>query len=281
VDFFISKRSVNYIKITFAAIHEDVRDILSGLLSQTPLTGIEEEDGEFRVYYEEPVFPSSEISTLAEKLDLHYEQETIVEQNWNARWEEHFQPVLIADFCSIRAHFHPEVKNVEHDLIITPKMSFGTGHHATTEMMVRLMKELDFREKKVLDFGTGTGVLAILAEKLGAAEVVAIDYDNWSVENAIENSIENQCRHIRVLKGSLETVQNMEVDILLANINRSVLMQYMADFPGHLSRSGYLLLSGILAEEDVDGVRHAAEQAGFQWRNQRIKNNWAAILFQK
>lgn len=272
---------MNYIKVTFPDLDEDMLEILTGFLSQTSLTGMEESGRELRVYYEEPGFPGSDISRLAEKLDLHYEQETIAEQNWNESWEQHFQPVLIAHFCSIRAHFHPEVKNVEHDLVITPKMAFGTGHHATTEMMIRLMKDLNFRGQKVLDLGTGTGVLAILAEKLGAAEVVAVDYDKWSVENAIENSIGNQCRNIRVLEGSLEMVRDMRFDLLLANINRHILLQYMADFPAHLRSGGHILLSGILAGEDADMVRQAAEQAEFHWKAQEIKNNWTAMLFQK
>ncbi len=133
------------------------------------------------------------LNDLTSSLQLSFSKTIIEETNWNQVWESNFDPVIVDDFVAVRAHFHEPIKNVQHEIVITPKMSFGTGHHATTYMMMQQMRELDFAGKNVFDFGTGTGVLAILAEKLGAQKVIAIDNDDWSIENADENVKRNNC----------------------------------------------------------------------------------------
>ena len=147
----------------------------------------------------------------------------IENENWNEQWESELEPVYINNFAGIRASFHQPLQNIKHEIIVTPKMSFGTGHHATTYLMIEQMEAIDFKDKSVLDFGTGTGVLAILAEKLGASQILAIDNDEWSINNAYENLQMNQCKNIKVeYNNDLRELDTY--DIILANINLNVLI---------------------------------------------------------
>ncbi|HEV2483139.1 MAG TPA: 50S ribosomal protein L11 methyltransferase [Puia sp.] len=179
---------------------KDFQEVLIALLGEMGYEGFEQEEAQLHAFIPEAAFDEAAVRELLEAHGLRYTLQRIEERNWNEEWEKNFQPVVVDGFCAIRAHFHPRVPEVEHELIITPKMSFGTGHHATTYMMLQAMRSLDLRGKRVLDFGTGTGVLAILAERLGADVVVAIDNDDWSIENARENVVENGCTRIQVLK---------------------------------------------------------------------------------
>jgi len=178
---------------------------------------------------------------------------------------------------AIRADFHAPIVNVENEILITPKMSFGTGHHATTFLMMQQMRNIDFNNKSVFDFGTGTGILAILAEKLGATSVFAIDNDEWSIENAKENAAKNACMHIDLaLKddpGGEETF-----DIILANINKNVILTYLSVLVNRLKKGGYLLLSGLLKEDEED-IQQAANQLPVKYISTTHKNNWICIMF--
>src|SRR5689334_11761207 len=176
-----------YLRLHFTGINAEQSEILIAELSDAGYEGFEEGLNELKAYIPNENWNEAELIEVAERVGASWSKELIEETNWNQVWESNFQPVTVDEFVSIRAHFHEPVKGVKHEIIITPKMSFGTGHHATTSMMVRMMSQIDFHQKKVLDFGTGTGILAILAEKLGASEVVAIDNDDWSIENAREN----------------------------------------------------------------------------------------------
>ena len=205
----------------------------------------------------------------------------IPETNWNASWESNFPPIIMDDFCSIRADFHPRPENVTFDILITPKMSFGTGHHATTSMMIQFMKELNFQNKRVFDYGTGTGILAILAHFLGAKEIHAIDIDKWSVENARENFERNNCSDILLELGELSLIQNNQpYDIILANINRNVLLDSMERLAELLSDKGKLLLSGILIE-DKEIIKQTAATVKLQCLNEKNQGQWSSILFEK
>lgn len=200
-------------------------------------------------------------------------------QNWNAQWEAGFDPVTVDDFCTIRAHFHPK-GTTAHDIVITPKMSFGTGHHATTQLMVQAMRNTAFEGKRVLDFGSGTGVLAILAGQLGAADITGIDIDDWVTENAIENGQQNGAASIRFFTGSLEAVAGERYDVILANINRHILLQYMRDMETALLTGGRLLLSGILtADEPI--IEAAANEVGLNLVSRQDRAGWACMLFEK
>ena len=198
------------------------------------------------------------------------------EQNWNAVWEQNFQPVIVEDFCAVRAHFHAPISNVQHEIIITPKMSFGTGHHATTYMMMQQMRSIDFRDKTVFDFGTGTGILAILAEKLGAAKITAIDVDDWSIENAKENFERNGCNRISVSLSS--KLPQDQFDIALANINRNVILQYMEQLLTIVKQEGLVLFSGLLAADEED-ISKAAEQSGLRKTKRLERGGWISLLF--
>lgn len=273
-------KTTHYIALTFAPLTEPQQDITIAGLYDFDHLGMEQTETGVRVFFEQEAFPEAEIKAMADRLGLSYTKELLPTVNWNATWEQNFEPVRIGDFCYVRAHFHPPVSGLQYDLVITPKMSFGTGHHATTEMMIASMEDLDIRGKRVFDFGTGTGILAILAEKMGAANIMAIDNEPGAVENARENAQLNACDKCAFAIGSLDAISNQQFDLILANINRNILMQYMPDFPALLSSSGRLLLSGIL-ESDIPDIRASAETQGLRLLKKRQQKEWACLLFEQ
>ena len=192
----------DYIQITFSDLQPEQKDILIAQLSDAGFDGFEETEIGLEAFIRSKEFDKSLLDEIAFKYQLFYKVSVIKNTNWNLVWETNFAPIIIGNFVSIRADFHEPVKNVEFEIIITPKMSFGTGHHATTYMMIEQMREIDFKEKTVLDFGTGTGILSLLAEKLGAREIIAADNDDWSIENAGENIKRNHSSKVTILKTS-------------------------------------------------------------------------------
>jgi ribosomal protein L11 methyltransferase len=214
----------------------DWQDLLIALMSERGYEGFEQEDALLKAFIPEEHFDREWLEELLTAHGLNYTLERIEEKNWNAEWERNFQPVVVETFCAIRAHFHEPISGVEHELVITPKMSFGTGHHATTYMMLRSMQGMDMRGKRVLDFGTGTGVLAILAKRLGAKEVVAIDNDDWSIANAKENIAVNGCDEVVVLKMDRVAALGGVFDIILANINKHVIVDQLGDLVQQLAQ---------------------------------------------
>jgi ribosomal protein L11 methyltransferase len=267
-------------KITFNGISAETSDILIAMLSDAGYSGFEEADNQLLAYIDEAEFDGSVLQQLATSFSISFDVDTVAQQNWNALWESNFQPVIIDGICTIQAHFHNIQVNTPYNILITPKMSFGTGHHATTRLMITLMNETVLKNRSVLDFGTGTGVLAIFASYLGAEKVVAIDNDEWSVENAKENVQRNDCNNIDVLPGSLEDVTPRTWDVILANINRHILLHYMADLYCSLNEGGTLLLSGLL-EADEPAIRESAEGAGFRFLKIQKENGWIAFVFGK
>lgn len=268
-----------YIQITIDTDGPEESDILVAKLSQAGFEGFEEEPGKLHGFIPETLYDVShvekivgEIKGLADPYHTLFQIEFIEPKNWNAEWEKDFVPVVVNDFCAIRARFHQPVTGVKYDLIITPKMSFGTGHHATTFMMLSIMKDLDFRQKSVLDFGTGTGVLAILAAKLGAGSVLAIDSDEWSIENAGENLEVNDCTAIQ-LKKQDSLAGTGEFDIILANINLRVILENMDSIRQHLRPSGVFIGSGVL-ESDEEKIRVKAAASGFRMERLMTRDNW-------
>ena len=265
----------DYIKITFNEITQDQKDLLVAHLSDMGFEGFEEGKNWLICYSNNENFKEESLKQLAELYSLRFEKEIIEKQNWNELWEKNFQPVLVDDFCAIRASFHPEEKNTRFNIVITPKMSFGTGHHATTYMMIKWMKEIDHKGKSVLDFGTGTGVLAILAEKLGSSKIAAIDNDDWSIENANENILYNECSRIELHKAdSLDFAQPF--DIILANINKNVLLGNMEKLQQHLAKEGVLVISGLL-EGDRPAIETAANRCKLAVNGQMINNGWISL----
>jgi ribosomal protein L11 methyltransferase len=267
------------IKIHFTNCTVEQQELLMAQLQQDfEIQGFEQMENALIAYMLEQDYEEANFNTLYQKEATPYTTEKIPDQNWNAVWESNFEPVLVDNFCAIRANFHEPITTVQHEIVITPKMSFGTGHHATTYQVIKAMQGFNFKQKKVCDFGTGTGVLAILAEQLGAVQVIAIDNDDWSIENAKENIAINHCHRINLLKN--EQVVDNEYDIILANINRNVLLANMPQFYQLLRNDGMLLLSGIL-QEDLEAITASLRANGFTLTTYTEKNNWLCITAHK
>lgn len=271
---------MEYKQITIYTTDESIRAVLIAELTEEGFEGFEERDDALVAFIDETQFSSAIVDAIADRHQLSYEIETIPQQNWNAQWESSFQPVIVQDFCTIRADFHKVDAHTPYEIIITPKMSFGTGHHATTQLMIQMMKELPLKGAKVLDFGTGTGILAILAEKLGATEITAIDNDEWSYTNTLENIERNNVSRVKVQLGSLEIVEGQQYDVILANINRHILLAYMTKIYSILPIGGKVLMSGLLTE-DREVIMASASQAGLQLTKEDELNNWITLLFTK
>lgn len=266
-----------YIQILFQNISPEQSGLLIAELSNIGFDGFEEEGDSLKAFIHANGFDEKSMNEISEKSNIPFIKSVIGETNWNAVWESNFQPVVVDDFVAVRADFHEPIKNVKHEIIITPKMSFGTGHHATTAMMMRQMQDLDFTDKKVFDFGTGTGILAILAEKLGAKEIIAVDNDEWSIVNARENISRNNCRHIQLIKVD-SIVDDQSYDIILANINKNVLIDNLYALVNQLSPGGSLLLSGLLVEDEVD-ILAAGGKFSLILRGKSVQDNWICLKF--
>jgi ribosomal protein L11 methyltransferase len=262
----------NHIQISVEA-REDRQEVLISELSDMGANGFEQTETHLLVYFNEADFPSYEVNSLLNGYNVQVQ--TLKHQNWNELWESNFQPVIVDDFCAVRAHFHAPVAEVAHEIIITPKMSFGTGHHATTWMMLQQMRDMDFGHKKVFDFGAGTAILSIMAEKLGAASVTAIDNDEWSIENGHENIAQNGCSRIHLSLAS--SVPEDQFDIVLANINRNVILMHLPYISAALAAHGTVLFSGLLMTDKVDIV-HACNAHGLQVLKENTRDNWLSLL---
>lgn len=214
-----------------------------------------------------------------ELVDIAFAKADIPATNWNHEWESNFSPILVQDRCEVRAPFH-QSHNVEYDIVIEPKMSFGTGHHQTTFMMMEHLLEIDVSGQKVLDMGSGTGVLAILAQMRGANAVDAIDYDTWCFENAQENVERNKADKVTVILGAVEQLKDRHYDTIIANINRNILLADIGAYATCLSSGGHLLLSGFY-EEDLDAIKDACTVAGLEYLDHKKKDNWVAPIFIK
>jgi ribosomal protein L11 methyltransferase len=266
---------MNSIQISIEA-NEQQQEILISQLSDLGAEGFEQIDNYLIAYFNENVFKSYDVNESLR--EYSFTTKTIEEKNWNEVWESNFQPVIVDNFCAIRAEFHEPIKDAEHEIIITPKMSFGTGHHATTYMMIERMSEIDFKNKIVFDFGTGTGILSILAEKLGAQKIIAVDVDEWSITNAKENVERNNCSKIAVNLSS--QIPDDKFDVILANINRNVILNYLPQLNNVLKENCYLLLSGLLTSDEKDIIK-ACNNEKIQFLKRSERNNWISLFFIK
>jgi ribosomal protein L11 methyltransferase len=260
-------------------------EMLIALLDECGFEGIFEEQEKVIAYISQDSLSVEAVETIATTLQemnckIVWTSEDIPEQNWNEVWESNFEPVLIDNRCVIRASFHPEFSEVKYRITIDPKMSFGTGHHQTTRMMLEKALELDFTGKNVLDMGCGTGVLAILSSMKGAKQITAIDNDKWAVENTIENVEINQLNNIEVIMGSKENIPEKKFDIIFANINRNILLDQLDAYAEAIVRKGLLLISGILVE-DNEMMKEKAEMAGFHLLKTESLKNWLLLMFER
>lgn len=270
---------MRYSRISLFTTDEELRGRLIALLDEAGFEAFEEADQALIAFIAEELRPSVDLASILPN-ELEWAEELVAQQNWNALWESSFEPVIVPGFCTVRASFHPADASVPYEVIITPKMSFGTGHHATTRLMIGAMRDLDFCGKRVLDFGTGTGILAILAAKLGATEVLGIDNDAWSIENAEENGVANEIAGLELKLGSLEEAGEKPFDIILANINRHILLQYMEQMQKLLTPDGSLLLSGILLD-DEEIVRNSGLNSGLRAVSRANEGDWVCMRFDR
>jgi ribosomal protein L11 methyltransferase len=259
---------------------QEETDQLIALLSEQGFDGfVEEEDG-LTAFIPEMNFDQASFEKVLSRFSIvSYTKSDIENINWNKKWESEFEPVYVDRFVAIRAHFHKPITDVEHEIVITPKMSFGTGHHATTFLVMKQMKAIDFTNKTVFDFGTGTGILAILAEKLGAASIMAIDNDEWSITNTVENIEQNHCNKISVeLMDSIPA--GKQYDIILANINLNVITANLAGIAAIAKKGTEAIFSGILTS-DEKVLRAILEKAGFKHLATSTKKDWIALYTKK
>lgn len=257
-------------------------EILIALLSEFPFEAFQEEEDNTIAYIPSDQFNDkikSTVFNLIENYTKFYKVYDVENQNWNAIWESSFQPVIVDEFCQIRADFHPAIPDIQYDLVINPKMAFGTGHHATTFMMIQRMSSIDFPNQKVFDFGCGTGILAILASKMGADSIDAIDIEEEAYLNTIENAVINKVKNINTYKGDLNDIKPVKYNIILANINKNILIRYATPLTSMLLPKGKILLSGILLE-DIHIIKETFEFKGLDFIDQSERDNWACLEFE-
>lgn len=263
------------IEIEIPVSDPSIMENLIAELSVIGFDGFEELEDRLKAYAPEENISLTDIDFILNQYALTYSKSIIEKQNWNALWESNFEPVQVGDFVSVRAGFHPPATGVKHEIIITPKMSFGTGHHGTTYSVMQLMEGIDFQGKSVFDFGTGTGILAILAEKLGATEVLAVDNDPWCIENATENSSINHCNHIDIQLFDTAEVEK-QYDIVIANINKNIILDNLGFLGKAVKSGGSILLSGLLVMDESD-ILTACKTLGWTHQQTLEKGGWIAI----
>jgi ribosomal protein L11 methyltransferase len=276
---------MNYIEVKFSiAPYAPWADLLSAELGEIGFESFVEEDGHLLAYVEKDQFDEQSIlkvETLNEEtVNISFEFKELEQENWNKQWESNFEPVYVDNEICVRATFHAKDPQYKYDIVIDPKMSFGTGHHATTHLMLSSMREIDFTDKSVLDMGSGTGVLAIFAAFKGATDVSAIDIDEWCSINAIENAERNKVGFIKIAQGGKEKISGHNVDVLLANINRNILIDQMADYSRAIKTGGFLHISGFY-NQDVIILVEEAKKNGLEYVNQNTLNNWCTVQFIK
>jgi ribosomal protein L11 methyltransferase len=257
-------------------------EILVALISDLGFESFDQSETGFTAYAKEEDAASINLSELEfEDFRFTYTIEKIVATNWNAEWEKNFEPVFVDELLCVRAPFHEKNNKVKHEIVIMPKMSFGTGHHQTTRLMCKQMFETDLKNKRVLDMGCGTGILAILAKMLDANEVLGIDIDEWSVENALENCATNNYPEIILKKGDVDLLEDEKnFDIILANINKNILKSQIPTYSKKLVKDGKLFLSGFFTT-DVEELRGLAGKNNFKFLETLHENEWAMMVLEK
>jgi len=269
------------LQVSIIVQEESVKEMIMAELAVMGFDGFEETEMGLLSYINAQDFDAAKEAELLAALGhygLTYTNAAIEKQNWNALWESNFEPVLVDNFVGVRAGFHaPFGDVVEHDIVITPKMSFGTGHHGTTYSVMQLMRDIDFTNKSVFDFGTGTGLLAILAHKLGALSVLAVDNDDWCIENASENIVVNNTQSIEIQKVN-DANLNKKFNIIIANINKNIILDNLAFLAEAAVPGGVVLLSGLLVEDEPE-IEAACAALGWKHQETRARNNWIALHY--
>ncbi len=262
-----------------------VSDILAAQLGEIGFDTFENTEFGLDAYVPDSSYNEEAVLNLLSEfpydIEIGFEKESLEDKNWNEEWEKHFfEPIIIADKCVIHSSFHQNIPKLEYDIIIDPKMAFGTGHHETTSLIIAEILETDVQGERVLDMGCGTSVLAILASMRGASELTAIDIDDWCVDNSLENIALNKIKNIDVKLGDASLLPGMKFDIVLANINRNILLNDMDKYADCLPKDGLLFMSGFYTE-DVPVLQKKANELGLKMLYFKQKNNWAAMKLTK
>lgn len=258
-------------------------EILIAELGEKPFESFVESDFGIVAYVKKELWSEDILDDIyilnSPEFTISYKIEEIEQVNWNEEWEKNFDPIDVDRKCFVRAPFH-EKSDAEFDIVIEPKMSFGTGHHETTHMMIQHLLDMDLTGKKTLDMGCGTAILAILAEMKGARPIDAIDIDNWCYLNSIENAERNNCSHISVYEGDASLLEGRKYDVIIANINRNILLADMAQYNECLNPGGDLLLSGFYTE-DIQAIDECCQALGLEMIGKYRRNNWVSLRYKK
>ncbi len=278
---------MNYIVLHFKLSNNEeyVTDLLSALLGEIGFESFDTDNLGLNAYICDDLFEEKKVKEVITKfpleVNIEYEIEKIKKQNWNEKWEKYFfKPINVANKCVVHSSFHTDIPNCEINIIIDPKMSFGTGHHETTQLMLESILEVDMKDKVVLDMGCGTSVLAILASKLGAKNVDAIDIDDWCVENSKENLLLNKITNVDVFQGTSNLLKEKFYDVIFANINRNILLNDIPFYSKYLNTNGLLLLSGFYTQ-DIDSITEKSIENNLVFFNKKELNNWVCLIFKK
>ena len=267
----------SYIEVSFNPVSKEQSEILIANLADAGYEGFEEKEKELKAFIKKGNYDVDLIRQLSSVVQTNFAEKEIENKNWNKEWESNFHPVVVDDYVAVRADFHEPIPNVQYEIVITPKMSFGTGHHATTFMMMQQMQEIDFTNKSVFDFGTGTGILAILASKSGAARVLAIDIDEWSIENAAENFQKNNVVTIDLELSGIVPADRV-FDIILANITKNIIMENFSLLYQQLNKNGILLVSGLLKGDEHEILLEAQKHSLILHKVQQ-QGDWLCLRF--
>lgn len=263
----------------------DFSEILMAEIAEAGFDTFMETEKGFEAFVEQNQFDRQKLQDIKDKYTpltpIVFFIDRVEKKNWNEEWEKSYEPIIVDDTIIIRAHFHKPEKKYPYEIIITPKMSFGTGHHQTTHLMLKAQLNIDHKNKLVMDAGTGTAVLAIMASKLGARKVEAFDIDSWSVENGNENAEVNHCVNINIQQGKISELTFPEsFDIILANINKNILLEEMHEYATRLKPGGKLLLSGFY-EKDIPDLLHEAQRYDLRKGGSDTRDEWACLLLEK
>ncbi len=259
---------------------QNIADIMLAQLSELGFHGFQDTPEGLKAYIPEADFNFEEVRNLPiyhiypNTIELYHQ--VIKEKNWNEEWEKSFKPVKIGNEILVRAPFHSEEEDIRYEIIIEPKMSFGTGHHSTTWLMLKTMLELNFSGKKVLDIGCGTGILSVLASKMGASDIWAVDFNEWAYHNTHENAKINNIHNIRIIQGSAQAIKPYRFDVILANINLNVLLADLPVYSKCLTENGELVLSGIY-QGDMKKIEENSNKSGLSYVKHKEKNLWVAM----
>jgi len=278
---------MTYIEVKFICTpnNEIVNSILSATIAEIGFESFVEDEQGTTAYIQKELFDTEKLDEILNSFPIEaeiiYTYKVIEDRNWNEEWEKnYFQPLIIDDKCIIQSTFHNIPATYEYNIYIDPKMAFGTGHHQTTELMIREILKDDFQGKSVLDMGAGTAILAILASMRGAGPVTAIDIDQWAYDNALENLTLNKINNVKVEIGGAELLGTETFDIVLANINRNILLNDIYAYVSVLHDGGFLYMSGFYIE-DIPAITEECEKHGMTFVSNTSKDNWTAVKFQK